>query len=79
MKTLHVGDNTHTLQEVADKLGVTRERARQIEAQAIKRLKHPKLRKQWEEIIDTLRGMSYLPIILSNSKPIQKLSFYHPT
>lgn len=50
-------DNTYTLQEIADTLGVTRERARQIEAQALKKLKHPKLRKQWEEIIETVKGM----------------------
>lgn len=51
-------DNTYTLQEIADTLGVTRERARQIEAQALKKLKHPKLRKQWEAIIDTVHYAS---------------------
>lgn len=50
-------DNTYTFQEIADTLGVTRERARQIEAQALKKLKHPKLRKQWGEIIETVKGM----------------------
>jgi RNA polymerase primary sigma factor len=32
---------THTLEEIGKKLGVTRERVRQIEAQALKRLRHP--------------------------------------
>jgi RNA polymerase primary sigma factor len=31
----------HTLREVGDKMGVTRERVRQIEAQALSRLRHP--------------------------------------
>jgi RNA polymerase primary sigma factor len=31
----------HTLEEIGKKLGVTRERARQIEAQALRRLRHP--------------------------------------
>ncbi|MDO9267092.1 MAG: sigma factor-like helix-turn-helix DNA-binding protein [Sulfurimonas sp.] len=45
----------YTLQEVAKLLGVTRERARQIEMQALKKLKQPKLRAEWESIIDSMR------------------------
>lgn len=50
--------DTYTLQEIADTLDVTRERARQIEMQAVKKLKHPKLRTQWENIIDSVRDMN---------------------
>jgi DNA-directed RNA polymerase sigma subunit (sigma70/sigma32) len=46
--------DTYTLAEVAQKLCVTRERARQIEMQALKKLKHPRLRKQWEVITESM-------------------------
>jgi RNA polymerase primary sigma factor len=36
-----VNGQAHTLEEIGKKLGVTRERARQIEAQALRRLRHP--------------------------------------
>jgi RNA polymerase primary sigma factor len=36
-----VDGETYTLEEVGKKLGVTRERVRQIEAQALSRLRHP--------------------------------------
>jgi RNA polymerase primary sigma factor len=36
---------TRTLKEVGDKLGVSRERARQIERQALRRLRHPRHRR----------------------------------
>ncbi|NIM05533.1 MAG: RNA polymerase subunit sigma, partial [Armatimonadetes bacterium] len=35
---------SYTLEEVGQKMGVTRERVRQIESQALRRLRHPSLR-----------------------------------
>jgi len=36
-----VNGKTYTLQEIGEKLGITRERVRQIETQALNRLRHP--------------------------------------
>jgi RNA polymerase primary sigma factor len=36
------GDRTYTLREVGDKFGVTRERIRQIERKALRKLRHPR-------------------------------------
>jgi len=50
-----------TLQEIADILGITRERVRQIESSAIKKLRHPKVGRSLntyvhEHITDTPNG-----------------------
>jgi RNA polymerase primary sigma factor len=47
------GSKTHTLEEVGRKMGITRERVRQIEAQALRRLRHPRLRGL---LIDYIKG-----------------------
>ena len=47
----------YTLQEIADVIGVTRERVRQIEVTALKKLRHPKFIKQWREINETIQMM----------------------
>jgi RNA polymerase primary sigma factor len=36
----------HTLREVGDKMGVSRERVRQVEAQALQRLRLPAIRQE---------------------------------
>lgn len=41
----------YTLQEVGQKMGVTRERVRQIEAQALNRLRHPSIRRKLREYL----------------------------
>ena len=41
-----MGGKKHTLRETGDKMGVTRERIRQIEAQALKRLRQPRIRRK---------------------------------
>lgn len=42
-------DCSYSLQEIADKLGIPRERVRQIEKMALKKLKHPKVSKKLKE------------------------------
>lgn len=50
-----IGDNEeHTLQQSADSFRVSRERIRQIEAKAIRKLRHPSRSKQLEPFLDRL-------------------------
>jgi RNA polymerase primary sigma factor len=42
---------SHTLGEVGKKLGVTRERVRQIEAQALRRLRQPQFKRQLQDYL----------------------------
>jgi RNA polymerase primary sigma factor len=42
---------TYTLEEVGRKMGVTRERVRQIEAQALSRLRHPSIRRKLHDYL----------------------------
>ena len=42
----------YTLEEVGRKMGVTRERVRQIEAQALSRLRHPNIKRKLRDYLD---------------------------
>jgi RNA polymerase primary sigma factor len=45
------GDRTYTLQEIGEKLGVSRERVRQIQKQALGRLRHPRHRRKLQDYL----------------------------
>ncbi len=49
-----VDGETYTLEEVGKKLGVTRERIRQIEAQALSRLRHPSHSRRLRDFLSSL-------------------------
>lgn len=46
-----------TLKEIAQILGLSTERVRQIERSALAKLAHPRNRKKWEEIKETMAMM----------------------
>jgi RNA polymerase primary sigma factor len=41
-----INQGEHILEEIAEKLGISKERVRQLERSAIKKLKHPNLSKK---------------------------------
>jgi RNA polymerase primary sigma factor len=46
-----IDGQTYTLEEVGRKMGVTRERVRQIESQALSRLRHPSIRRKLHDYL----------------------------
>ncbi|MDD7599726.1 MAG: sigma factor-like helix-turn-helix DNA-binding protein [Campylobacter sp.] len=49
-----------TLDAVAKRLGVTKQRVRQLEAHALRKLRHPKNNKAWREIFETIAMIEQL-------------------
>ena len=49
-----------TLDAVAKRLGVTKERVRQLELHALRKLRHPKNNKAWREIFETIAMIEQL-------------------
>ena len=52
----------YTLDAVAKRLGVTKERVRQLEAHALRKLRHPKNNKAWREIFETIAMIEQLGV-----------------
>jgi RNA polymerase primary sigma factor len=54
-KRFGIGDSTdHTLEEIGQDFDVTRERIRQIEAKALKKLRHPSCSHKLRSLVDHL-------------------------
>ena len=49
-----------TLGAIAKRLGITKERVRQLELHALRKLRHPKNNKAWREIFETIAMIEQL-------------------
>lgn len=52
----------YTLEVIANRLGLTRERVRQLETHALRKLRHPKNNKAWREIFETISMIEQIKI-----------------
>jgi RNA polymerase primary sigma factor len=50
------GERPLTLKEIGTKIGVSRERVRQIAAQVLRKLRHPRYRRQLQSYLDERGG-----------------------
>lgn len=78
-----------TLQEIADKLGISKQRVDQIEKSALKKLRNPKLKELWENIeylinelnvnksIDSTTRLDYInrDFVYINNNPSENTDF----
>ena len=53
IKRIRIKNTDHTLEEVGLQFSVTRERIRQIEAKALRKLKHPSRSKQLKSFLES--------------------------
>lgn len=51
VKEIKIRYGDYTLEEIAQKLGITRERVRQIERAALKKMKHPSVSRKLREYL----------------------------
>lgn len=62
-KSFHIKSAAMSKREVAQKLGVTAERVRQIEEQALRKLSSPKFKDKWQEILETWGEIQRMEVI----------------
>lgn len=86
-----LGENEHTVTETAERLGVSRERARQIEMEALRRLRHPSRAKhlaafagEWCDLCGRVRRWCECAeprksILETKQKLPERRDFYPPT
>ena len=51
VKEIKISHGEYTLEEIAQKLGITRERVRQIERAALKKMRHPSVSRKLREYL----------------------------